>query len=133
MKDSPALNAHSRAVLVPLTRTQLPGGAPIIVAGPGPVEPGEAEKKEVPEAPELPSKHASEVDEVDDLLSTSQQDTTSDDGIIDDDDDDEPRGAANNDPYSNLGGAFGNYLADEPKPMQAGNHNGRHGEEDLLF
>ncbi|KAF8921349.1 adaptin N terminal region-domain-containing protein [Mucidula mucida] len=133
LKDSPALNAHSRAVLVPLTRTQLPGGAPIIVAGPGPVEPGEAEKKEVPEAPELPSKHASEVDEVDDLLSTSQQDTTSDDGIIDDDDDDEPRGAANNDPYSNLGGAFGNYLADEPKPMQAGNHNGRHGEEDLLF
>jgi hypothetical protein len=50
----------------------------------------------------------------------------------DDDDDDEPRGgpAANgSDPYSNLDSAFGNYLADEPRPMT----NGRNADDDLLF
>jgi AP-2 complex subunit beta-1 len=33
------------------------------------------------------------------------------------------------DPYSNLDGAFGNYLADEPQPMAAGNR----AVDDLLF
>jgi AP-2 complex subunit beta-1 len=48
------------------------------------------------------------------------------------DTDDEPRGPG--DPYSNLDGAFSNYLADEPQPITAGNHRGRHGDEDdLLF
>lgn len=49
-----------------------------------------------------------------------------------DHDDDEPTGAA--DPYSNLDGAFGNYLADEPRPITAGSSRVRHGDEDdLLF
>jgi AP-2 complex subunit beta-1 len=38
------------------------------------------------------------------------------------------------DPYSNLDGAFGNYLADEPQPIAASNRAGRHGDiDDLLF
>jgi hypothetical protein len=49
-----------------------------------------------------------------------------------DDAEDEPVGAP--DPYSNLDGAFGNYLADQPRPMASVNHRTRHGDEDdLLF
>ena len=35
----------------------------------------------------------------------------------------------NDDPYSNLGSAFGNYLSDQPQPMD---HRGKH-DDDLLF
>lgn len=49
-----------------------------------------------------------------------------------DDAEDEPVGAT--DPYSNLDGAFSNYLADQPRPMASVNHRTREGEEeDLLF
>lgn len=49
-----------------------------------------------------------------------------------DDAEDEPVGPT--DPYSNLDGAFGNYLADQPRPMASVNHRTRNGdEEDLLF
>jgi hypothetical protein len=49
-----------------------------------------------------------------------------------DDADDDPVGTS--DPYSNLDGAFGNYLADEPRPMASVNNRSRHGDEDdLLF
>ena len=37
----------------------------------------------------------------------------------------------NTDPYSNLDGAFGNYIADEPRPMQNVQQSGI--EDDLLF
>lgn len=38
------------------------------------------------------------------------------------------------DPYSNLDGAFGNYLADEPQPIAASHRAGRHNDlDDLLF
>jgi hypothetical protein len=38
------------------------------------------------------------------------------------------------DPYSNLDGAFGNYLADEPQPIAASNRAGGRGDlDDLLF
>ena len=36
------------------------------------------------------------------------------------------------DPYANLGGAFGSYLADAPQPMNAAGSRSRP-EEDLLF
>lgn len=51
-----------------------------------------------------------------------------------DQDEDTPKrnGSAVKDPYSNLDGAFGNYLADEPRPMGA-NNAGRNDEDDLLF
>lgn len=129
LKDSPALNAHSRAVLVPLLRTQLPGSGPISVPGPGPKESHSRDADTEADVPALPSKAAVE----DSPSTSSQQEPDSDDAFLDDDDD-EPKGPANDDPYSNLGGAFGTYLADEPKPMGAGSHKGRHGEEeDLLF
>lgn len=62
------------------------------------------------------------------------QDDQSDGHDEEPDDDDEPTGASGNDPYSNLDGAFGGYMADEPRPMGAANtRGGRHGDDDLLF
>jgi AP-2 complex subunit beta-1 len=131
--DSPALNAHSRAVLVPLTRTELPAAA-IVVPGPGPPEthsdPSPAlpdttgTKPQPPIQNETPSSHLLETSET--PMITPRGDDS--DGDEDGDDHVPPQG---NDPYSNLDGAFGNYLADEPRPM---NHAGRNKEEDdLLF
>lgn len=38
------------------------------------------------------------------------------------------------DPYSNLDGAFSNYMADEPRPMAASSRGGRpNDDDDLLF
>ncbi|KAJ3733045.1 adaptin N terminal region-domain-containing protein [Lentinula guzmanii] len=133
LKDSPALNAHSRAVLIPLARTQLPSMAPIVVAGPGPTERStEPQTQSSSVAPSPPSK----TDDDTDLLTQSQPVPTSQTSSSNDQDeteDDEPphtRQANNLDPYSNLDNAFGSYLADEPRPM-AGR---RHAEEDdLLF
>ncbi|KIY69969.1 Adaptor protein complex beta subunit [Cylindrobasidium torrendii FP15055 ss-10] len=136
LRDSPALNAHSRAVLVPLQRSYLPGSAPIAVAGPGPREP-QAED-DTAGRPEPPSKNASE-DNGAVLIDESDKD--SQDGIIEDDHDDDDddhvpvkpnHRAQPNDPYSNLDGAFGNYMADAPKPMGAGN-GGKNELDDLLL
>jgi len=45
-----------------------------------------------------------------------------------------PVGPAAGDPYSNLDGAFGNYMADEPRPMAASSRAGRpNDDDDLLF
>ncbi|KAJ3820843.1 adaptin N terminal region-domain-containing protein [Lentinula raphanica] len=133
LKDSPALNAHSRAVLIPLARTQLPPMAPIVVPGPGPMEP---QAQSSPVAPLPPSKSANA-----DLLApqvqpqsgpTSQDpDNTLHDQYEADDDEPPPtRQASDLDPYSNLGNAFGNYLADEPQPMTSRRHAD---EDELLF
>jgi AP-2 complex subunit beta-1 len=47
-------------------------------------------------------------------------------------DDDDAVPSMANDPYSNIDGAFGNYMADEPQPMAAG--KGSRGDlDDLLF
>ncbi|PBK96808.1 Adaptor protein complex beta subunit [Armillaria gallica] len=135
LKDSPALNAHSRAVLVPLARSQLPPSL-VTVPGPGPVESHSqgAEKPETANVAEPPAPPSKSGHGDDDAGGSHPADDGSEVGIVPDDDDEEPRGAANDDPYSNLGGAFGSYLADEPKPMTAADHRGRHGEEDdLLF
>ncbi|KAF9464650.1 adaptin N terminal region-domain-containing protein [Collybia nuda] len=124
LSDSPALNTHSRAVLVPLPRPPLPPSA-ISVSGPGPSESHNsdvtitmparaADTRLAPLVPPVQPAHQRDAD------------TNSDH------DDDEPTGSA--DPYSNLDGAFGNYLADEPRPIAAGNSRARHGDEDdLLF
>ncbi|KAJ3744630.1 adaptin N terminal region-domain-containing protein [Lentinula detonsa] len=133
LKDSPALNAHSRAVLIPLARTQLPSIAPIVVAGPGPTERStEPQTQSSSVAPSPPSKTDNDTD----LLTQSQPVPTSQNSSSNDQDeaeDDEPphtRQANNLDPYSNLDNAFGSYLADEPRPMASRRHAE---EDDLLF
>jgi len=125
LRDSPALNAHSRAVLVPVARTQLPPTV-VNVPGPGPSEPHEREDTPPPPDAPLPSKPTPPI---------PPEAGGSDDNAYDDDGeadaDDEPRGRSDDDPYSNLDGAFGNYLADQPRPMNAGGRQGD--DEDLLF
>ncbi|KAF8902127.1 Adaptor protein complex beta subunit [Gymnopilus junonius] len=129
--DSPALNAHSRAVLIPLVPVQLPPGI-IQVPGPGPIEshtqsavsdvpatgPGDSGGTSAP--PPVPKSKIVEGEVEEDLESDQDEGTP------------ERNGSTAKDPYSNLDGAFGNYLADEPRPMGA-NNAGRHEEDDLLF
>lgn len=125
LTDSPALNAHSRAVLIPLTPTQLPLTT-VNVPGPGPNESHSAQSgfltTDHPDLPEaVPSKESRPNQEEDEDAGSDQ-----DEGNV------KPNGKQ--DPYSNLDGAFGNYLADEPQPIAASNRAGRHGDlDDLLF
>ncbi|KAJ3883414.1 adaptin N terminal region-domain-containing protein [Lentinula edodes] len=132
LKDSPALNAHSRAVLIPLARTQLPSMGPIVVAGPGPTEP---QAQSSPVAPLPPAK--TDVDtsalptQSSQLIPPSQDDVANDqDETEEDDEPPHSRQASNLDPYSNLDNAFGGYLADEPRPMASRQHDD---DDDLLF
>ena len=119
------MNAHSRAVLIPLTQTQLPHTT-INVPGPGPNESHSAQsgflttdKPDLPEA--VPTKESHQNQEEDEDAGSDQ-----DEGNV------KPNGE--HDPYSNLDGAFGNYLADEPQPIAASSRVGRHGDlDDLLF
>lgn len=103
--DSPALNPHSRQVLVPIQR-EIPILGPMAISGPGPIEPGTAPVPSLSTskpAPPLPHDNAGaggslegeasagEEDEEDAGFSTgkptvSRQDST--------------------DPYANLGAAF---------------------------
>ncbi|KAG6854317.1 hypothetical protein C0991_008212 [Blastosporella zonata] len=126
--DSPALNSHSRAALVPLPRPQLPP-ASINVPGPGP---SESHNTSVPENINLATKPSPPIPSSPTVSKVAG--STSDHGGEDDEDDEDdgPRGA---DPYSNLDGAFGNYLQDEPRPMGTGNQQAsRHADlDDLLF
>ena len=125
MADSPALNAHSRAVLIPLTPNQLPHTT-VHVPGPGPTESHSVQSEflttDKPELPEAaPSKKPRPNQEEDEDAGSDQ-----DEGNV------KPNGKQ--DPYSDLDGAFGNYLADEPQPIAASNRAGRHGDlDDLLF
>ncbi|KAJ7774674.1 adaptin N terminal region-domain-containing protein [Mycena maculata] len=127
LKDSPALNAHSRAVLVPVARTQLPPTV-VTVPGPGPSESHERADTPpplvLPDEP-VPSKPTPPIPPASDEKENGDHEYDED---AEPDADDEPRGRANDDPYSNLDGAFGNYIADEPRPI------GRQGDDDdLLF
>jgi len=124
--DSPALNAHSRAVLIPLTPAHLPHTT-VNVPGPGPTESHSTVTQsgfvttntDLPEA--VPSKESSLNQEEDEDAGSDQ-----DEGNV--------KSNGKQDPYSNLDGAFGNYLADEPQPIAASNRAGRHGDlDDLLF
>ncbi|KAH6918625.1 adaptor protein complex AP-1 [Coprinopsis sp. MPI-PUGE-AT-0042] len=132
LTDTPALNPHSRAVLVQLPRMQLPPQMPSI---PGPVEshrdtelPGavsstssgplplipdeETQEPGTAPLPPIPPRKPVEADEDSDGESKPVQNNS-----------------PNDDPYSNLGSAFGTYLADQPQPMD---HRGKH-DDDLLF
>ncbi|KAF9246556.1 adaptin N terminal region-domain-containing protein [Melanogaster broomeanus] len=133
--DSPALNANSRAVLLPLARARLPVTA-VTVPGPGPIEPhnrnqtGDAVPDTLKLAPPLPS---GEGDLLGDNNSTEPQGRSGEryeDADADGDDDDIPNNKAA-DPYADLDGAFGGYLADEPRPMAA--HRGGNGDVDVLL
>ena len=141
--DSPALNANSRAVLVPLARPQLPTPT-VVVAGPGPIEPHARDQLTdvSPDAPNLepnvPSQRISPLG--DDNSSTAEGHNSARDGLRDDDadagvdgdgDDDDIDGNPVADPYANLGGAFGGYLADQPQPI-VGRQRGNNDLDDLL-
>lgn len=139
--DNPALNANSRAVLVPLARPQLPT-ATITVAGPGPIEPHSRNQPTEP-SPDAPK---SEPLKTADLLvddnspiveghnrggnGLGDEDAEADVDVDDDDDDIGSNRVA--DPYANLDGAFGGYLADQPQPM-VGRQRGNNDLDDLLF
>ncbi|KAF7294973.1 AP complex subunit beta [Mycena indigotica] len=122
LKDSPALNAHSRAVLIGVARPNLPSTA-VTVAGPGPVESHQHPTEEPPPPPPPDTPGTSKPTPP---LPPREADKSSDDGG---DENEPPANGKNHDPYSNLDGAFGNYLADEPRPM----NGGRQDEDDLLF
>ncbi|KAG8217482.1 Adaptor protein complex beta subunit [Butyriboletus roseoflavus] len=142
--DSPALNANSRAVIVPLTRPHLPTTT-IAVAGPGPIEPHTRHQPTdaSPDAPKLepnvPSQRANLL--ANDNLPTAEGrnsagdslgDEDADAGIDGDDDDDDIGNNPVADPYANLDGAFGGYLADQPQPM-VGRQKGNNDLDDLMF
>ncbi|EPQ58163.1 Adaptor protein complex beta subunit [Gloeophyllum trabeum ATCC 11539] len=122
LTDTPALNANSRAVLVPLTRNQLP--PTVSIPGPGPNEP-RARKAEPPlpakPAPPLPTNGADDAD------AGGEDGENDEEGIL------SPPVAAQGDsaadPYAGLdqlGGLGGSgYSADNPRPKGE--------EEDLLF
>jgi len=126
LADSPALNAHSRAVLIPLTQTQLPHTT-VNVPGPGPTESHSAQSgfltTDNPDLPDLPEAAPSKESRLNQEEEDEDAESDQDEGDV------KPQ-----DPYSNLDGAFGNYLADEPQPIAASNRAGRHGDlDDLLF
>jgi AP-2 complex subunit beta-1 len=141
--DSPALNANSRAVLVPLARPQLPTTA-VVVAGPGPIEPHARDQltDASPDAPKLEPNVPSQRINLpgDDSSPTTEGHSSARDGLRDedaeagvdgDDDDDDIDGNPVADPYANLDGAFGGYLADQPQPI-VGRQRGGNDLDDLL-
>ena len=96
------------------------------VPGPGPNEshsaPSELLTKNNPELPEAVASKETR---------PSQEENEDDAGSDQDEGNAKPNGKQ--DPYSNLDGAFGNYLADEPQPI-ASSRAGRHNDlDDLLF
>lgn len=124
--DSPALNANSRAVLVPLARPQLPATA-ISVPGPGPIEPHtrnqltDASLNAPKVGSSVPLQGAHLLGEA-----TAGGYDSADYGLVDEDaeagadgdgDDDDIDNGPVADPYANLDGAFGGYLADKPQLM----------------
>jgi len=126
LADSPALNALSRAVLIPLTPVHPPPMA-INVPGPGPNESHSA-------PPELLNTNDSELPEAvaSEESRPNQGEDEEDAGSDQDEVNAKPNGKQ--DPYSNLDGAFGNYLVDEPQPIAASSRAGRHNDlDDLLF
>ncbi|KAF8559538.1 Adaptor protein complex beta subunit [Imleria badia] len=142
--DSPALNANSRAVLVPLARPQLPSSA-VVVAGPGPIEPHNRDQltDASPDAPKPePNAPSQSINLLGDGNSAKAEGHNSAfDGLRDEDgeagvdgdgdDDDDTDTSPVADPYANLDGAFGGYMADRPQPM-VGHQRGNNDLDDLL-
>ncbi|KAF9480124.1 Adaptor protein complex beta subunit [Pholiota conissans] len=126
LTDSPALNAHSRSVLIPLAAPQLPPSI-VSVPGPGPNEPRAQAPIVDTEEPDGPPPPHGETKK-----SLADENSEGDDVGSEQDDDDAAPVAR--DPYSNLDGAFGNYVTDQPQPMAANNRGaGANEHDDLLF
>ncbi|KZP24850.1 Adaptor protein complex beta subunit [Athelia psychrophila] len=130
LTDTPALNAHSRAVLIPLTRASAAPATSVSIPGPGPTEapkiastPSLPTKLDVSKPPPAIPANAAATDLLDMNETSSPVDVDDDDAI--------PTNAG--DPYSNLDGAFGGYTADEPQPMSTLRKGTRGDLEDLLF
>ncbi|KAF7304845.1 AP complex subunit beta [Mycena kentingensis (nom. inval.)] len=99
--------------------------ATVSVEGPGPVESHQHAADEPPPPPPSDAAISKPTPPIPAASSAEDEDDNSDD--------DGPPAKPqqnSNDPYSNLDGAFGNYLADEPRPM-AGQR--QQDEDDLLF
>lgn len=113
LTDSPALNPHSRAALLPLPRPQLPP-TEIHIPGPGPSEPQKASELEAART-DLRSYaaagHPSEPKASEDLEGTES------------DVDEAEAQNGSGDPYSKLDSAFQNYLQDEPRPISTAQHD----------
>lgn len=115
-----------------------------MVPGPGPVEPRKTGAED-PESPLPPSpttkpppspRPPGAASNFVYVTAPPPADSTDSEPLSLNTEDDEPQPAARgSDPYSNLDGAFGNYLADEPRPMGANNRAGGAGGDldDLLF
>src|SRR5271154_5418751 len=115
---------HSRAVLVPLARTQLP--RVITVPGPGPVEThGEDVMASTATLPNPASKPPPLVPPDNEDRSVAERGRGEEGDGDGDEDELVGRRATSNDPYSNLDGAFRNYLQDEPRPL----HHGRNADD----
>lgn len=111
-------------VLVPLGLTQLPPTV-INVPGPGPTESHSSNLlEEPPPPPPLPEKKTPVPG------ANGQQEELVDGDTGSDQEDTKPKA---DDPYANLSGVFGSYLADEPRPMAAMDGRGRNDLDDLLF
>ena len=140
--DSPALNANSRTALVPLTRPQLPTTT-IAVAGPGPIEP-HTRNQLTDASPDAQKSEPAVPSQTTNLLANDNSPTAegrNSDGLGDedaeagvdgDDDDDDIGNTRVADPYANLDGAFGGYLADQPQPI-VGRQKGNNDLDDLLL
>jgi hypothetical protein len=122
LMDSPALNPLSRQLLVPVQR-ELPESGPIVVQGPGPIEPNtSSEPSSLPIStfkppPPLPADGGIEGGLLEREGSAGEED----------EDEDEDAGFAKGklspvrqmttaDPYANLNAAFGEYAVDAPVP-----------------
>lgn len=135
--DSPALNAASRTVLIPLTRPQLPVTA-VTVAGPGPIEP-QTRSQLADTSFDVPKPELNAPSAADQNLPTTGGRNSADEfgdedveaGVDGDGDNDDVDGSAGTDPYANLGGAFGGYMADQPQPMA--HRRGNNDMDDLLI
>ena len=129
--DSPALNTLSRQLLVPVQR-EMPVSGPIIVQGPGPIEPSASSggPSSLPlstskPAPPLPHDGGLEGGLLEREASAGEEE----------EDEDEDAGFAKGklspvrqmtttDPYANLNAAFGEYAVDAPRPGAAGQNAG---------
>lgn len=110
---------------MPITRVNLLPPSAIRIPGPGPPDPRIAAPPQPPTngvsmgaAPGVSSPSAS-ITSPDLLLDTSESQEGGDDADGDGDDEYTPA-TGSSDPYANLDGAFGNYVADEPRPQQDG-------------
>jgi AP-2 complex subunit beta-1 len=130
LTDSPALNAHSRAVLVPIARIQPP--TEFNIPDPAPPEPRKSSLPPMPDevvgkpTPPIPADASSSPQGGEGNADADD----AGDGDDDDEDEDERQPRQANDPYSNLDGAFANYLADAPQPLTGSRNND---DDDVLF